>query len=69
MILAGAVLVHVLGSTADATFMGSNLSFQFTFFIFFTLVLQVWRGAGPLSLDHFLRIDSEKEPDLFHDPA
>ncbi len=64
LILAGAVLVHIVGSGADATFMGSNLTFQFTFFIFFTLLLQVWRGAGPLSLDHYLRLDADKEPDL-----
>ena len=63
--MAGAVLVNILGSAADASFMGSNVSFQFSAFILFTLLLQVWRGAGPLSLDHFLRLDSDKEPDLF----
>jgi len=64
VILLGAVIVHLVG-TSGAALAGDNLSFQFTVFIFFTLVLQVWRGAGPLSLDHLLRIDSDKEPDLF----
>jgi uncharacterized membrane protein YphA (DoxX/SURF4 family) len=68
VVLLGAVVVHVAG-TAGATLMGDNLSFQFTLFIFFTLLLQVWRGAGPLSLDHLLQIDSEKEPDLFEHAA
>ena len=27
----------------------------------------VWRGSGPLSLDHLLRIDEDKEPDLFRE--
>jgi len=47
--------------------LGGNLSFQFTSFVFFALLLLVWRGSGPLSLDHLLRIDEEKEPDLFHE--
>jgi uncharacterized membrane protein YphA (DoxX/SURF4 family) len=62
----GAVWVHLMG-TAEASLLGSNLSFQFTLFVFFTLLLLVWRGSGPLSLDHLLRIDQEKEPDLFHE--
>ena len=65
VILAGAVVVHAVGAEAGTTFAGSNLSVQFTLFILFTLLLQVWRGSGPLSLDHLLRLDSEKEPDLF----
>jgi NNP family nitrate/nitrite transporter-like MFS transporter len=67
LIMAGAVIVHLVGDAAGSL-LGSNLSFQFTFFVFFTLLLMVWRGSGPLSLDHLLRIDSEKEPDLFADP-
>ena len=41
-----------------------NVDFQFTSFVFFALVLLVWRGSGPLSLDHLARIDSEKEPEI-----
>ncbi len=66
VILAGAVVVHLVG-TADSSLLGGNLSFQFTFFVFFSLLLLVWRGSGPLSLDHLLRIDQEEEPDLFHE--
>lgn len=62
-IMAGAVLVNIAGSSGES-FLGSNLSFQFTLFIFFTLLLLVWRGSGPFSLDHFLRIDEEKEPEI-----
>ncbi len=63
IILLGAVVVHIAGPAGGAL-VGDNLSFQFTAFIFFTLVLQVWRGAGPLSLDHLLRMDNDKEPDV-----
>ena len=64
LVLMGAVFVHMAG-TAETSLLGSNLSFQFTLFVFFVLLLQVWRGSGPLSLDHLLRIDRDKEPDLF----
>jgi len=64
VILFGAVIVHLMGDAAGSL-IGGNLDFQFTFFVFFTLVLLVWRGSGPLSLDHLLRIDNEREPDLF----
>jgi NNP family nitrate/nitrite transporter-like MFS transporter len=67
LIMAGAVIVALAGDAAGSL-LGSNLSFQFTFFVFFTLLLMVWRGSGPLSLDHLLRIDSDKEPELFADP-
>jgi NNP family nitrate/nitrite transporter-like MFS transporter len=66
VILAGAVVVHLVGD-ASSSLLGGNLSFQFTFFVFFALLLLVWRGSGPLSLDHLLRIDEDKEPDLFHE--
>ena len=66
VILAGAVVVHLAG-TASTSMLGGNVSFQFTFFVFFALLLLVWRGSGPLSLDHLLRIDVEEEPDLFHE--
>ncbi|MCP3981186.1 MAG: MFS transporter [bacterium] len=64
VILAGAVVVHLIG-TADSSLLGGNLSFQFTFFVFFSLLLLVWRGSGPLSLDHLMRLDEDREPDLF----
>jgi nitrate/nitrite transporter NarK/uncharacterized membrane protein YphA (DoxX/SURF4 family) len=64
LVLMGAVFVHLAG-TAETSALGSNLSFQFTLFVFFVLLLLVWRGSGPLSLDHLLRIDREEEPDLF----
>ncbi|MCP4006353.1 MAG: DoxX family membrane protein, partial [bacterium] len=38
VILAGAVVVHLVG-TADSSLLGGNLSFQFTFFVFFSLLL------------------------------
>jgi NNP family nitrate/nitrite transporter-like MFS transporter len=63
VIMFGAVIVHLLGNIEESL-IGSNLDFQFTFFVLFTLVLLVWRGSGPLSLDHLLRLDSDREPDL-----
>jgi len=66
LILLGAVVVNLTGTT-DTSLLGSNLSFQFTIFVFFVLLLLIWRGSGPLSLDHLLRIDVEQEPDLFHE--
>jgi NNP family nitrate/nitrite transporter-like MFS transporter len=63
VILLGAVVVNFAG-TADTSLLGSNLSFQFTLFVFFVLLLLIWRGSGPLSLDHLLRIDAEEEPEL-----
>jgi uncharacterized membrane protein YphA (DoxX/SURF4 family) len=66
LILAGAVIVNLTGG-ASSSLLGGNLSFQFTLFVLFSLLLLVWRGSGPLSLDHLLRIDAEEEPDLFHE--
>jgi len=63
IILMGAVIVHIAGTT-DSSLLGSNLSFQFTVFVFFTLLLVIWRGSGPLSLDHLLRMDAEQAPGL-----
>ncbi|MCB9898466.1 MAG: DoxX family membrane protein, partial [Planctomycetes bacterium] len=63
IVLAGAVVVHLAGGE-DGSLLGSNVSFQFTAFVLFTLLLLIWRGSGPLSLDHLLRIDREDEPDL-----
>jgi uncharacterized membrane protein YphA (DoxX/SURF4 family) len=42
----------------------TNVDFQFTAFVLFTLVLFVWRGSGPLSVDHLIRLDAEKEPEI-----
>ncbi len=64
IILLGAVIVHLTGATGGSL-LGSNLSFQFTLFVFFSLMLLVWRGSGPFSLDHLLRIDIEEEPQIF----
>lgn len=63
IIVGGAVVVSALVVT-DGTLLGTNVDFQFTLFTFITLVLFVWRGSGPLSIDHLLRIDSETEPEI-----
>jgi len=63
IIVGGAVVVSALIAT-DGTLLGSNVDFQFTLFTFITLALFVWRGSGPLSIDHLLRMDSEEEPEV-----
>ncbi len=63
VVMLGAVIVSVTG--AEGSLWGSNLGFQFTLLVFFSLILLVWRGSGPFSLDHLLRIDEEKEPEIF----
>ncbi len=60
-VLLGAVMVTVWGTTESGSLFGTNVDFQFTSFVFFTLVLLIWRGSGPLSLDYMFRLDSEKE--------
>ncbi len=66
LILLGAVVMTLAGATADpGSLLGGNVNFQFTALVFFSLLLFVWRGSGPFSLDHLLRIDAEKEPELF----
>ncbi len=66
LILLGAVVVTlVTASGASGSLLGSNVDFQFTSFVFFALLLFIWRGSGPFSFDHLLRIDAEKEPELF----
>ena len=57
-VLLGAVVVAVAGPAADGGLLG-NVDFQFTSFVFFALVLLVWRGAGPWSLDHLFQADNE----------
>jgi len=64
VILLGAVVIAVTGATVGGNLLGTNVDFQFTTFVFFTLVLFVWRGSGPLSLDHLVRLDAEKEPEI-----
>ncbi len=64
LVLGGAVVVALTGAAAETSVLGSNVNFQFSAFVFFSLLLLVWRGAGPLSLDHLVRIDSEKEPEI-----
>ncbi len=64
VILLGAVIVTITGSTISGNLFATNVDFQFTAFVFFTLALFVWRGAGPLSLDHLVRLDAEKEPEI-----
>ncbi len=63
IILLGATVIS-LWSNAAGGLIVANTDFQFTLFIFFTLLLLVWRGSGPFSLDHLLRIDAEKEPEF-----
>jgi putative oxidoreductase len=64
IILFGAVIVSFTNTVTEGSLLGTNVDFQFTSFVFFTLVLFIWRGSGPLSIDHLLRIDSEKEPEV-----
>ena len=63
VVLFGAVIYSLVGATAAGSVI-TNVDFQFTTFVFFTLVLFVWRGSGPLSLDHLVRLDVETEPEI-----
>ncbi|MBZ0172786.1 MAG: hypothetical protein K8E66_10430, partial [Phycisphaerales bacterium] len=63
VILAGAVGMSFVGLT-EGSLLGTNVEFQFSFFVLFSLLLLVWRGAGPFSIDHLLRIDEETEPEI-----
>lgn len=67
IILFGAIFTITLFNpveTDNLSLLGTNTEFQFASLIFISLVLLVWRGSGPCSLDHLLRIDAEKEPEL-----
>ena len=64
LVLAGAVVVALVGTTGEMSLLGDNVNFQFTLLVFFSLVLLTWRGAGPLSLDHLVRLDVDKEPEI-----
>jgi uncharacterized membrane protein YphA (DoxX/SURF4 family) len=58
-VLFGAVIITLLGSGGAGGLIG-NVDFQFTSFVFVTLALLVWRGAGPLSLDYLVQVDNER---------
>ena len=60
LVLCGAVGVALIGA-GEAGALLANVDFQFTFFVFFCLLLLVWRGAGPLSLDHLVYSEAEKD--------
>ncbi len=62
-IVLGAVGVYLFGEGDYGGMLSTNEGFQFTFLVFVTLVLLVWRGSGPMSLDRML---SDK-PDCFVD--
>jgi len=62
VVLFGAVVISSMSAAMVGDLLGKNVDFQFTLFVFFTLVLFVWRGSGPLSLDHLMRLDVEREP-------
>ena len=62
VILLGAVVIGAVA--AEGSLLGADVTTQFAAFVFFTLVLLVWRGSGPFSLDHLLRLDAEKEPEI-----
>ncbi|NOY43300.1 MAG: MFS transporter [Planctomycetes bacterium] len=64
LVLLGAVVTALTTATGEGSLLGTNVDFQFTSFVFFSLVLFVWRGSGPLSLDHLIRLDAEKEPEI-----
>jgi len=57
IVMLGAVGVHVFGEQAGGL-LTTNLGFQFTAFVFFTLCLVAWRGSGPFSLDRYLSFES-----------
>ncbi len=62
LVLFGAVIATASTSASASSLLGANVDFQFAALIFFTLLLFVWRGAGPLSMDHFVRsLDSDEE--------
>jgi NNP family nitrate/nitrite transporter-like MFS transporter len=57
LVMLGAAGFHLFGEDGGGV-LTDNLSFQFTFFVFVTLVLVAWRGSGPFSLDRILRFES-----------
>jgi NNP family nitrate/nitrite transporter-like MFS transporter len=65
VILVGAAIVGGVAAGTAGELVVTSTSFQFTLFVLFSLVLLVWRGSGPFSVDHLLRIDVDKEPEIF----
>ena len=59
IVLVGAVSMALRGTAGDAAGLFGSVDFQFTSFVLFALVLLVWRGAGPFSLDYFVRGEHE----------
>ena len=57
-VLFGAAIIALMGTAGTSGLLG-NVDFQFTSFVFFALALLVWRGAGPLSLDHLVNADND----------
>ena len=58
IVLFGAMIIAYMGAAGQGL-LGANVDFQFTTFVFFSLVLLVWHGAGPLSLDRLFNGESE----------
>ena len=59
-VLFGAMLIALMGM-GDVGGLFTSVDFQFTAFVFFTLVLLVWQGAGPFSLDSLFHGANEPE--------
>ena len=64
LILFGAMIMSIVATPTATSLLTTNIDFQFTTLIFVVLVLFIWRGAGPLSLDHLIRLDAEREPEV-----
>jgi NNP family nitrate/nitrite transporter-like MFS transporter len=61
VVLFGAMIFSLVSADQSGLLM-KNVDFQFTTFVFFCLILLVWRGAGPWSLDHLVNQDIQKDP-------
>ena len=64
VVMLGAVGVHTFGTKEGGLF-STNVSFQLAFFVFFTLCLITWRGAGPMSLDRVLGSEPDREAEMY----
>ena len=64
VILQGAIVISLMATSSASSLWITNTDFQFSAFVFFTLVLFIWRGSGPLSVDHLMRLDAEQEPEI-----
>jgi NNP family nitrate/nitrite transporter-like MFS transporter len=69
-VAAGLNALVLLGAAGASVFikeggglLTTNIEFQFTFFVFFMLLMVAWRGSGPFSLDRILRFESGKAQD------